>query len=517
MCIPVVHLLKLFFGEIMITRRAVAIFLIFTLMGQTSSAKMLECHRASNCSMLSPRLELSEASLRNSVGAAIDWENEIRAFVRDNTITILGGSGFVGKEVIRQILDAAGNNHFQQIRLLLREKSKNAVELIEWLRKRVSEEVFNSKIVVVWGDHVDYQAVSSVSTGETAVIDTSGLAWQHPPQGLNLSTDKRTRDRELLKIELLHNGLAPGIKAIATGGKITTVWVSTNAVDNMIARLRDADDRERLQTELQNRAKKYVTYLENLFTARGEEGNSFEKDMENAMKFISEDLEDNPPGEYPKYFDPGEADNPTITYGDVLSYNYSKAVGELVLQSLTEKKLANVRIAVISDVYGPGQPILGSATQKGGVRRGQVFADIALRIAESNVGGPTIDDLMGQHGLSRDSNGRITQMVWPDYVFPMDVALAAQAILRVLVFPRTTGPKNGRFKVGGESMANIEFVKLFQRFAGIEDEYDIIKTSGEIFERLNAGEHLPPLNITARNPEEGLKLWFSGEVVNSSI
>ena len=85
-------------------RRIVAMFLVYAMTAVPQGAALVRLTNLqsapSAAGTLSPRLDISTQSIRQAIGALSAWDTAEKEFLKNNTIVLLGGTGFVGGHVI---------------------------------------------------------------------------------------------------------------------------------------------------------------------------------------------------------------------------------------------------------------------------------------------------------------------------------------------------------------------------------------------------------------------------------
>lgn len=376
-------------------------------------------------------LAAAEAALQGPRAGLEEWEPRIAETYRGATVAVLGGTGFVGRQYVGELLGRYGES-VGQVRALSRNPESVARSLGE-----------HPKLVPYQGDHLNVERLRALIADAPIIIDTAGLAWQHLPGGKAAS----------LEDELLQNGMSAAlIGAVLQPGQ-RLVWTSSNASDYMFARLTEGDQ-EALQEEIDQRAQRYVAWV------RTPEGAAPSEDALRA--FIRGDLEQHPP----RQFSSGP-EGPEVVYAEQYSYPYSKLLGQQILELMGRGDDKDVRVLKISDVYGPGQG-LGPESwdptrpQRQAARRPQWFLATYEAI---RAGSYEPWARMPAEGGFANAGGRIQHTVFDDVVAPTYVGDVVEVLFRASAAELPSG--HVVLAVSAPWMPNVEMAQAIAKAVGV--------------------------------------------------
>ncbi|MFH1847793.1 MAG: alpha/beta fold hydrolase [Candidatus Omnitrophota bacterium] len=351
---------------------------------------------------------------------------------KDKKVAVLGGTGFVGGRFLDNLWRRAGDK-VVQVSALSRDPSR-------LIRPPEGSQAAN-KLNAIAGDHLSVEGIKNTIDGAEVVIDTAGLAWQHPGA-------RKGGKRELLVEELEQNSMSAALMGALLSHDQRLVWASTNAIDLMLNRL-NPENRERLLDEIDSRAYRMRQAASALAFTRFDLINRILMNL-----FIRFDLWWFGTLEFPKSANDPEA----VSYAVEFSYPYSKLLGQRVLEMISKEDLKDIVVVKISDVYGPGQSIGAEALEPGTpARRQQVFTAAHIAVKDGSWGG-------GNHGFEDAAR----QNVWNDYVAPTYIDDAVEMLFRASV---VTLPDN---KVVVEATSpwipNIEMARAVRDAVGTDVE-----------------------------------------------
>ena len=417
-----------------------------------------------------------------------EWDKQIKTYYSNGTAAVLGGTGFVGNHFLNSLIKKTGKE-IKEIKVLSRNpESESAL----WLWKRLSG---NEKVSLHRGNHLNIEDIQQVISGAKVIIDSSALAWQHPGGGRKLT------EGELLVEELEQNGISAGLIGLAMNTSQRLVWISTNATENMLLRLNEAD-KAILLDEIDGRARRLLEYTKENLSNK----NRYDKG------FLEKDLTDHPPARFPLPEKPDQLFN----YAEKFSYNYSKFVGQRLLELIHEESGKDIRVLMVSDVYGSGQSIDASLLkEKGGLRRLQVFLAAYSAVQRKDV------SWIPNHGFKISESGNILQNIRKDYVSPTYVSDVVRMMLRASIMGK---PGKVVFKVSAPALSNRELAEKTLEWVKKASErpktnVSIIEEEGSERFRKPEGqdEDLKYLGIKLTSLDKGLQRWFESETSQKSL
>ena len=455
---------------------------------------------------------IGDSAMLVTKAESLEWNQRIHQFFNGTNVTVLGATGFVGRYLMGDLFKKLGNQ-IGQVKVLTRNPNgQNARQMFDSVQGLPGSE----KLVAVQGDHLNIGQLRNVLAGSRIIVSAAGLAWQHPAGAIDKEiysqyipdikrlSERDMKDEILLRQELIQNGISAGLLGLVMESDQRLVWTSTNATDNMFLRL-NIDDKKRLKEEIDSRAKRYLEQMRQILASGRLNDIS---DPENFfMELVSKDLEEHPPLRFPKV----KGGDESVFYAKVFSYNYSKYLGQLLLEMISEEDGKDIRVLMISDVYGPGQSINQEIlTAQGGLRRVQVFLAAYKAITEGHQGWiPDIQE-KSAHGFNVDaSTHEIIQKVWRDYVSPTFVGDVSQMILHASSVSRLSlPPSKVVFNVSAPPISNGDFAKRLSKLLDVSVKIEI--SGEELFAQPEGqDDDLRLLGIQLTPLEDGIVQWIA--------
>lgn len=386
-------------------------------------------------------------------------------------IAILGASGFIGQALLKRMVGKNGPQ-YERLTLCTRNKVKFD-QTISALKK-------DTKISVAECDHTVLKDIQSLLLNHDLIVSLAGLAWQHPG-GKPIPAD------DLLTQQIIQNCVSALVLGKLLKKDQRLIWTSTSAVDGMLARL-SKKNKQLLKKEVASIADKLLSFSVDLLQDR----NKIEKTIADLVKksaFLS--LPQQP------------YSRDTVEYAKVFSYAYSKFIGQTILEKLSNK---NITILKISDVYGPGQDISEKVLDtQYPARRIQRFLTAYREIANGNI--DWISDTGSTFGFTK-KDGKITQNVWNDWIFPSHV----DDVCKMIIESIKKNPGKTTLNVNGNRLTNKMLVKKLTDHFNVKITIHFDKKP--TFEMTQNSTDLPYLNMSTKSLksfDDGFVEWLKQE------